>query len=38
MVVDRRDLKATIARAIRFALDERPAAAPEPVAVQPAGA
>ena len=38
MVVDRRDLKATVARAIRFALDERPAAAPEPVAVQPAGA
>src|SRR5688572_24227829 len=30
MVVDRRDLKTTIARAIRFALDERPAADPEP--------
>jgi acetyl-CoA carboxylase carboxyl transferase subunit beta len=38
MVVDRRDLKTAIARAIRFALDERPAADPEPLAVQSAGA
>jgi acetyl-CoA carboxylase carboxyl transferase subunit beta len=39
MVVDRRDLKATIARAFGFALSTpRPAPEPEPVAAQPASA
>jgi acetyl-CoA carboxylase carboxyl transferase subunit beta len=39
MVVDRRDLKSTIARALRFAIAGRQAAPePEPIAAQPAGA